>query len=156
MKANRIQVFSVAAILGTDCSIFYENYESRGIRSHVVVICSRVIYHQTTSPHVTMVLYFVFYYMAVTFSKLKSIIWPLGFEPCISWSGVRRSTTELRILDNLQCIFFIEDEWNKNFWKDFRKSQCIELNFYNWKQQRDDSSNCKIKIEEIYRAVFPK
>ena len=134
MKANRIQVFSVAAILGTDCSIFYENYESRGIRSHDVVIWSRVIYHQTTSPHVTMVLYFVFYYMAVTFSKLKSIIWPLGFEPYISWSGVRRSTTELRNLDNLHCIFFLEDKWNKNFRKDFRESKCIELNFENCKK----------------------
>ena len=52
--------------------------------------------------------------------------------------------------------FFNEDEWNKNFRRDFRESQCIELNFYNWKQQSDDSSNCEKKIEEIYGAVFPK
>ena len=91
-KANRIQVFSVAAILGTDSSIFYENYESRAIRARDLVIWRRVIYHQTTSPHVTLVLNFLFYNMAVTVNKLKNIMRPQGFEQSIFWSGVRRAT----------------------------------------------------------------
>ena len=37
----------------------------------------------------------------------------------------------------------------------FQEYQCIELNFYNWKQQSDDSSNCRKIFEEIYRAVSP-
>ena len=92
MKANRIQVFSVAAILGTDSSIFYENYESRAIRAHDLVIWRRVIYHQTTSPHVTLVLNFLFYNMTVTVNKLKNIMRPQGFEQSTFWSGVRRAT----------------------------------------------------------------
>ena len=44
MRANRIQVFSVA-IFDTENSIFYEKYEPEAIRTHDLVIWSRVIYH---------------------------------------------------------------------------------------------------------------
>ena len=44
MKANRIQVFSVA-IFDTENSIFYEKYEPDEIRTPDLVTWSRVIYH---------------------------------------------------------------------------------------------------------------
>ena len=43
MKANRIQVFSVA-IFETENSIFDEKYEPHAIRTHDLVIWSRLIY----------------------------------------------------------------------------------------------------------------
>ena len=66
MKANRIQVFLVA-ILETENSSFYEKYEHDEIRTHNLVIWSRVIYHQTTLPYITMVFFFFLNYnIAVT------------------------------------------------------------------------------------------
>ena len=57
MKAIEIQVFLVAK-LETKNSIFYEKYDSNEILAHYLVIWSRMIYHQTTTPHVTLVLHF--------------------------------------------------------------------------------------------------